>query len=120
MKPKIVWIMVITLGLLVFLVLPGIFMMQLFWVGGYSGMIGPGMMGGFGFMNPLGFLGMALMWLIPSGSLALLVLGAVALINGLTRPANSAPSVSERRCSNCGKQAQSGWTTCPYCGNPLS
>ncbi len=114
MKSKTGWILVITLGLLLFLVLPGLFMMGQFWTGGYGGM-----MGGFGYMNPLGFFGMALMWLIPIGLLVLTVYGAVALINSLTKPGNSAPPVSDRKCSNCGKQAQSGWTTCPYCGKPL-
>ncbi len=114
MKSKTGWIVVIALGLILLLVLPGIFMMGRSWTGGYGGM-----MGGFGFMNPLGFFGMSLMWLIPIGLLVLSVFGAVALINGLTKPGNSAPPAPERTCSNCGKPAQSAWTTCPYCGKPL-
>ena len=119
MKSKTGWIVVIALGFLIFLVLSGIFMMGRFWIGGYGGMMGPGMMGGFGYWNPFGFFGMALMWLIPIGVLVLLVLGAVALVNTLTRPGNSALPIADRTCSNCGKPAQSGWTTCPYCGKPL-
>jgi hypothetical protein len=119
MKSKTGWLVVIVLGLILFLVLPGIFMLGRSWSVGYGGMMGPGMMGGFGYWNPFGFLGMALMWLIPIGLLVLLVLGAVALINGLTKPGNAATPVIDRTCSNCGKQAQSGWTTCPYCGKPL-
>lgn len=119
MKSKTGWILVIVVVLILFLVLPGVFMLGRSWTGGYGGMMGPGMMGGFGFWNPLGFIGMALMWLIPIGLLVLLVLGAVALINTLIRPGNSTPTVPDRTCSNCGKQAQSGWTTCPYCGKPL-
>ena len=118
MKSKTGWILVITLGLLLLLVLPGFFMMGRSWTGGYGGMMGPGMMGGFGYMNPLGFFGMALMWLIPIGLLVLLVYGAVALINSLSKPGNSTPPALDRKCSNCGKQAQPGWTTCPYCGKP--
>jgi uncharacterized membrane protein len=119
MKSKTGWILVITLGLVLLLVIPSLLMMGRPWTGGYGGMMGPGMMGGFGYWNPLGFIGMALMWLIPIGLLVLLVLGAVALINGLTRSGNSAPAVPNRTCSNCGKQAQSDWTTCPYCGKAL-
>ncbi|HBG74744.1 MAG: hypothetical protein A2X25_11965 [Chloroflexi bacterium GWB2_49_20] len=119
MKSKTGWIVVIVLGLILLLVLPGIFMTGRSWIGGYGGMMGPGMMGGFGYMNPFGFLGMALMWLIPIGLLVLSVFGAVALINGLTNPGNSSTPLPTRTCSNCGKQAQSGWMTCPYCGKPL-
>jgi len=119
MKSKTGWILAITLGLVLLLVLPGLFMMGRFWAGGYGGMMGPGMMGRFGYMNPLGFFGMALMWLIPIGVLVLLVIGAVALVNGLTKPGDPATPVSDRKCSNCGKPAQSDWTICPYCGKSL-
>lgn len=119
MKSKTVWILVITLGLLALLVLPGLFMMGRFGLGGYSGMMGPGMMGGFGYMNPLGFIGMALMWFVPIGLLVLLVVGAVALVNGLTKNSSPTSPVTTRTCSNCGKPAQSDWTICPYCGKPL-
>jgi zinc-ribbon domain len=120
MKSKTGWIIVITLAVILLLVLPGIFMMGRFGTGGYGGMMGPGgMMGGYGYQNPLGFFGMALMWLIPLGFLVLVVFGVVALVNGLNKPATPVTPVSDRKCSNCGKQAQPDWKTCPYCGNQL-
>ena len=118
MKSKIGWILAIALGLLFLFLLPSLVMGRS-WMGGYGGIMGPGMMGGFGYMNPLGFFGMALMWLVPIGLLVLLVIGAVALINGLKKSGNAAHSASEHKCSNCGKATQSDWTTCPYCGISL-
>jgi len=119
MKSKTGWILAIALGLILLLIVPGLFLMGRFWAGGYGGMMGPGMMGGFGYMNPLGYFGMLMMWLIPAGILVLLVVGTVALINSLTRPENPAPPVYDRKCSNCGKSAQADWTNCPYCGKLL-
>jgi uncharacterized membrane protein len=119
MKTKTGWIVAIIIGLILLLVLPGLIMMGRPWAGGYGGMMGNGMMGGFGYWNPLGFVGMALMWLIPIALLVLLGFGTVALINGLTKPENSARPVAGLNCSNCGKQTQSDWTNCPYCGNSL-
>ena len=119
MKSKTGWILAIVLGLVILFILPSLLMGR-FWTGGYGGMMGgPGMMGGFGYLNPLGFIGMALMWLVPVGILVLLVLGAVALFNGLTKSGNAAPAAPVRKCSNCGKSTQSDWTTCPYCGISL-
>lgn len=111
MKSKTGWILAIVLGLVLLFLLPSL-MMGRFWGNGYNGM-----MGGWGFMNPFGFLGMALMWLLPIGVLVLFVYGAVSLFNGLNRSGN-APLV-ERKCTNCGKAAQDDWSTCPYCGKTL-
>ncbi len=119
MKSKTGWILAIVLSLVALFFLPSLFMGR-FWTGGYGGMMsGPGMMGGFGYLNPLGFLGMALMWLVPVGVLVLLVVGVAALFNGLTRPGYPSQPVSDRKCPNCGKSAQADWTTCPYCGKSL-
>ena len=118
MKSKTGWIVAIALGLVTLFFLPSLLMGRS-WMGGYGGMMGPGMMGGFGYMNPLGFFGMALMWLVPAGVLVLLVIGAVALVNGLTRSGSPASSVSDRKCSNCGKPTQPDWANCPYCGKSL-
>jgi uncharacterized membrane protein len=92
---------------------------------GYGGMMGGyGMMGGrYGFMSPLGWMGMAFMWLVPAAILVLLVAGAVALFNNLTRPSNptgqtGAPPTN-RACQACGKPVQADWAVCPYCGQNL-
>jgi uncharacterized membrane protein len=79
MKSKTGWIFAILTGIILLIVLPGIFMMGRSWTGGYSGM-----MGNFGYMNPFGFIGIALMWLIPLSFIVLTIFGAVSLINGLT------------------------------------
>jgi hypothetical protein len=116
MKSKTGWILIFILGIILLLVLPGLFMMGNFWGGGY-GMMG----GGYGYMHPFGWGGMLFGWIAGAGVLVLLVVGAVALINNLTRPASSIPSmIATRNCPNCGKPAQVDWTTCPYCGKPLS
>jgi hypothetical protein len=116
MKSKTGWILAIVIGLILLLVLPGLFMMGRFWGGGYGGMMG----GGYGFMNPFGWIGMLLGLLVPIGVLILLVFGVIWLVNGLTRSGNPAsnPSVNPN-CPSCGKPTQTGWTTCPYCGKPL-
>ncbi|MDI6696663.1 MAG: zinc ribbon domain-containing protein [Anaerolineales bacterium] len=122
MKRTIGWILAIAAILL--LALPVLWLFSNMW--GYGGMMGGyGMMGrGYGFVNPLGWLGMAFMWLFPVAILVLIVVGAVTLINALTRSANTPtqtiPPVSGRACQNCGKPAQVDWNTCPYCGQNLS
>jgi hypothetical protein len=118
MKYKTGWFVVIALGLVILLFLPSLLIGRSS-MGGYGGMMGPGMMDSFRYLNPLGFFGMALMWLIPAGLLVLLVIGAVALVNGLTRSGSPASSVPDRKCSNCGKSTQVDWATCPYCGKSL-
>jgi hypothetical protein len=115
MKSKNMWILAIILGLVLLLVLPSLFMMGLFFGGGYGGMMG----GGYGGMHPYGWGMMLLGWLVAAGIVVLLVTGGVALFNSLNRPGNSTPTVVVRKCSNCGKSAQVDWTTCPYCGKSL-
>ncbi len=153
MKSKTGWIIAGVLGLVILCLVPS-FVMGRFWgrgleFGHMAGRFaGPGMMSRFGFWNPLGFLGMILMWLIPAGLLVLLVIGAVALVNNLTQPErkarppaptmpvsaaqSSAPASAaaaltpapieqtERQCANCGQPAQAGWAHCPYCGQALA
>ena len=59
------------------------------------------------------------------GILALFVLGVIALVRGLNRPAQPAekpvlPVEPAHVCSNCGRPVQNDWSHCPYCGNPLA
>ncbi len=123
MKSTIGWTLAIVIGLILLLLLPGLWMMGGFW-GGYGGMMGgPGMMGGgYNFMHPFGWGGMFLGWLIPVGVIVLLVIGAVALVNNLNRSGTQTqpPAAPSRTCPNCGKPAQADWNTCPYCGQKLS
>lgn len=85
-------------------------------MGGYRGM-----MGGYGFMNPFGFFGMVLMWLIPLAILVLIVLGIAGLFKGwnIANRSNPGGGTPARMCQNCSKAAQPDWTTCPYCGSAL-
>ncbi len=120
MKSKTGWILAIVSGLVILFLLPSLLMGR-FWTGSYAGMMGsPGMMGSFGFPNPFGFFGMVWMWLIPAGILVLLVLGVVALINGLTKSRNAESAVPNQKCANCSKNILSDWTNCPYCGTPVT
>lgn len=117
MRSKIGWIIAIVLGLLLLFILPSVLGGR-WWGDSAYGMMRPGMMGSWGWMGPLGFLGMALMWLVPVGILILAVAGGVALFSGLFRSANHPPA-AERTCNNCHKPAQADWSTCPYCGQVL-
>ena len=123
MKSTFGWILAIVFGLILLLLIPGLWIMGGFWTGGYGGIMGgPGMMGSYGYMHPLGWSGMLLGWLIPVGVIILLAIGAVALVNSLNNHRNTAlsPVVPGRTYPNCGKSAQADWNTCPYCGQKLS
>ncbi len=123
MKSTLGWILAGLLALVLALVLiPGIFIFSR----GYGGMMdGYGMMGrGFGFISPMGWLGMGLFTLIPIGFLVLLVLGGVWVVSSLAKSGRATPTgtpaVASKACSSCGKPVQLDWKTCPYCGNSLS
>jgi len=121
MRSKTWSIVAIVVGLVLILVLPGLFMLGRFWMGGYGGMMsGPGMMNwGYGTVHPFAWILMGLGWLVPVGALVLLVAGVIGLVSGGSKPGNVAPPAPERKCASCGKSALTDWTTCPYCGNPL-
>lgn len=96
--------------------------------GGYSGygmMYPGGMMGGWGFgpmMGSFGIFGglmMLLAFLLPLGLISLIVFGVISL---LRRPATTITPpayVPTHACPSCGKPAQADWKTCPYCGQNL-
>ena len=107
------WILGIALVLVLFFG-PYLFCLAFPAIGYGYGMMGygrGGMMGGFGFFP----FGMGLMWLFPLGTIALIVLGIVWLVNNL----NGSKTVQQRVCPSCGKPAQADWKTCPFCGNSL-
>jgi hypothetical protein len=87
--------------------------------GGYSGgMMGPGMMGGWG-LGPFAWFGMLFMWLIPVGFVTLIALGVAALVRTAGGGAVTPPSPASQ-CPNCGGGVQAGWRNCPHCGTALS
>ena len=85
------------------------------------GMMGPNMMGGWGF-TPFGWLGMIFMWIVPLGFLALLVVGIVWLVRAVSDSPHAglpAPPATGT-CPGCGRPTQAGWQLCPYCGQSLA
>lgn len=115
------WKSVIVFGIIVVIVL--LIGLSLFGGSGYRnwGMMGPGMMGGWGY-SPFGWIGMLFMWLIPISFLVLTVLGIVWLVRAtIGSPPNvdSATSPATDTCPSCGRPTQTDWQHCPYCGGEL-
>jgi len=88
--------------------------------GGRYGMMGPGMMGGWGF-GPFAWLFMLMGLLFPVGVLVLLVLGIVWLFRRVSEPSGpTSQAPAGPTCSNCGRPVQADWRLCPYCGQALT
>jgi hypothetical protein len=118
---KINWLIVGVIGVITLLFLFGGGMM-LNWSYGNHGYRswsmmrgGTGMMGGWGF-SPFGWIGMAFMWLIPVGVIALIAFGIAALMRNA---GDLTPSTSKNPCPNCTKSVQADWQNCPFCGTAL-
>ncbi|MBI5961914.1 MAG: zinc ribbon domain-containing protein [Chloroflexi bacterium] len=121
---KINWLVVSVISIIVLLFLFGGGMMAGGWGHRGWGMMGPGMtlapgasagVGGWGY-SPLGWIGMAFMWLIPVGFIALVVFGIAWLARNV---GNSTPPSAQTPCPNCAKGVQTDWQNCPYCGTTL-
>ena len=113
---KINWLVITVISVIALLFLFGGGMMSGWGYRGWGMMGGPGgMMGSWG-DSPFGWIGMAFMWLIPVGVIALIVLGVAALVRNTGNPT---PPSSQSPCSNCGKGVQADWQNCPYCGTSL-
>ena len=114
---KINWLIVGITGIIVLLFFFGGGMMMGGWGNRGSGMMGGpgGMMGGWGY-SPFGWIGMAFMWLIPVGVIALTIFGVAALVQNA---GNSKSLPSQNPCPNCGKSVQADWRNCPHCGTTL-
>ena len=110
---KVNWWIVGTVVILASILLFGGGMMSGWRSGGYGGHMSWG-------YSPFGWLGMGIgmlfMWLVPIGLLAFVVYGVVALTRN---SGNNTPVTSQSPCPNCGKDTQSDWQTCPYCGTSL-
>lgn len=115
------WAQVVVFALIALLVL----LIGASWLGGYGGwgMMGPGMMGGWGF-GPFGWLVMIFMWLFPLGLLAVLALGIVWLFRQASGSSGAVGGPSQtaagQPCPSCGRPVQADWRVCPYCGQQLS
>ena len=114
---KIHWPAVTVFGVVVLLA----FLVGLSLLGGWGfggwGMMGPGMMGGWGFA-PFGWIGMLFMWLVPAGFVVLTVLGVVWLVRTVGGGTN--PLAPGHTCPTCGRAVQADWRNCPYCGATLT
>src|SRR3989337_3190215 len=97
------WLVVAVISVIVLLFLFGAGMMAGGW--GYRGygMMEPGMMGGWGY-SPFGWIGMAFMWLIPIGFLALTVLGIAWLVRAIG--GGNIPPAPAHACPSCGRGTQ--------------
>jgi len=85
-----------------------------FFMGGSWGMMGPGMMGGFGWWGAWMMLPMVFGGFIVVGLIVLLLVAVLRLGSGF-----SAPKMA-RTCPSCGRSVRDDWNTCPYCGSKLS
>ena len=97
-----------------------VLLLLLIGAGSFGGMMGPGMMGGWGFA-PFGWLGMILMWLIPLSFVALLVVGIVWLLRTGNNSSYHDPRTHPAAgiCPDCGRPTQADWQYCPYCKQKL-
>jgi hypothetical protein len=152
MKTSIKWILGIVIGLAVVAVLVGAgYLLMNRWSGGYGMMDYPAMHAwgdqrgipydGMPMHPDRGFLPMrtgvfAPLWIVAGGlfclgALALIVLGIIALVRVISRPAASSPAIapapvtveipaSGRPCPNCERPVQEEWSHCPYCGQVLT
>ncbi len=111
---KVNWTMVAVITMIALLVIQVIARVSGVWRYGGLGMMGPGMMGGWGF-SPFGWIGMIFMWLIPVGLAVLAVFSVVWLVRNVGGGTNS----PAHACPSCGRDVQTDWRTCPYCSTSL-
>ena len=97
--------------LIIFSMIWPLFVPNTGWAG--YGMMGPGMMGGWGF----GPFGLIFMWLMPVGFVVLTVLSVVWLVRAVGGGMN--PVAPTRTCPSCGRAVQADWKACPHCGVAL-
>lgn len=116
MYKKWVWILLIVLGFVTLLGMPFLWTGRTV-TGGYYGMMGPGMMGGWGSVGFWPFIGMALMWFIPVAGLVILITGVVSFVQSNQR--TNRLSGYQVSCPNCQKSVHPEWTNCPYCAEKL-
>jgi hypothetical protein len=123
------WILIVLLGVIVLAIIAGLVLA--FLGAARYGVVRQGIHPFQPYQNyqNFGFRGFGMLFggLLGLGLFVLVIVGIVALINGLfrnNRPAQMPPQaqtpIPSRTCSNCGKPAQEDWKTCPYCGNPLT
>lgn len=108
------WLIAGIVAIVAFLLIFGGGMMSGFGFGNY-GYHGWGMMGSWGHF-PFGWFGMAFMWLIPVGVVALIVFLVAALAKS---SGHFTVPTSHGNCPNCLKGVQADWQNCPYCGKAL-
>lgn len=97
-------------------VLVGMIFLGLLW--GFGGMGSWGMMGGQGMMGGAGIFWWLLFCLSPLLLGALVIAGAIWLLNNRADTPKDVPAVLES-CPNCRLPVQKNWNICPNCGQSL-
>ena len=64
-------------------------------------------------------IGGLLMFAVPVGILALIVVGVIMLVRSAQRPTQAPPAAMPPVCPTCGETVQSEWKVCPHCGESL-
>lgn len=80
---------------------------------------GMGMHSGYWRFSVMGLFGGLLMLVFPLALLALIVLGIVLLVRSSGLPGQGSSRPVTAHCHKCGKQIESDWQICPYCGEHL-
>lgn len=109
------WLAILALGLLVVLLLTAF----MFRGAGYRWMPMHPRFGGFPMMGSHWIFGGGMMFfgfLAPLLLVGLIVVGSIAIYNGLNKPTIS---TFPRSCPHCAKPVQADWANCPYCGEKL-
>lgn len=107
---KVNWTVVVLVGLIALLVL--IVGAGMLGGRGYSGY------GGWGMMGPWMMGGMFFMWIIPLGFIVLVALGVAWLVRNAG--GSDRAEAPHQHCPSCGRNVESDWKACPYCGTALT
>lgn len=67
-----------------------------------------------------GILGSLLMFVLPAGIIALIVVGVILLVRSSRKPKAGAGPTEAVVCPECGEDVLSDWKVCPHCGHSLS
>lgn len=67
----------------------------------------------------MGIVGWMLFLIVPGGLIALIIFGITLITRSNREKGNQHHKNSIGHCPNCGKEVETGWHVCPYCGENL-